>query len=259
MSLEELYRYLNWRMGPSDERARERFEGIEGFFESLDWLPRNGRVLDLCAGTGIAGVALAKATGAKLLTVLDARRDDLGLAREWLKIAGISPELRTVQGDAREVANLVGEHDVALLWGYTMPHFDPFDAVRLFANVVLVLSEDGVFMIEDMDRVYWILYRAGYRRFLIEGRRENCTIASMHEGYDFERGTFRRGYYLLPGLKKISDVNFHYWDIATQLAIGSIFFKEYGLIRREEHGNPKVGDVLYFKKPRKELGLETLR
>uniref|UniRef100_UPI00261748B8 class I SAM-dependent methyltransferase n=1 Tax=Thermococcus sp. TaxID=35749 RepID=UPI00261748B8 len=202
MTLEELYRYINWRMDPRDKKARDRFNRIVGFFKSLTWLPQGGRVLDLCAGTGIAGVALAKATDARLLTVLDARKEDLGLALEWVKTAGISPELRTVQGDARELANLVGEHDVAVLWGYTMPHFDPFDAVRLFANVALVLSDDGVFMIEDMDRVYWILYRVGYRRFLIEGRNGNYTIASMHEGYDFERGTFRRGYYLLPGFRK---------------------------------------------------------
>ncbi len=256
MSLEELYRYINWRMDPRDDRARERFDGIGKFFESLRWLPRNGRVLDLCAGTGIAGVALSKATDAKLLTVLDARKDDLELAREWLKIAGINPELRTVQGDAREAAKLVGEHDVAVLWGHTMPHFDPFDAVRLFANVALVLSDNGVFMIEDMDRVYWILYRAGYREFLVEGRRENYTIASMHEGYSFERGTFKRGYYVLPGFKKISGIDVHYWDIATQLAIGSVFFEEYGVIRREEHGRNWVGDVLYFMRPRKNTARE---
>lgn len=57
----------------------------------------------------------------------------------------------------------------------------------------------------------------------------------MHEGYDFVRGTFKRGYYILPGFKKISDVDFHYWDLATQLAIGSVFFKEAELITQEEH------------------------
>ncbi|ASJ06454.1 class I SAM-dependent methyltransferase [Thermococcus pacificus] len=253
MSLEELYRHINWRMNPGDGRARERFGELLKFFESLEWLPRNGRVLDLCAGTGIAGVALAKATGAKLLTVLDARSDDLELAREWLEVAGINPELRTVQGDAREAAKLAGEHDVAVLWGYTMPHFDPFDAVKLFANVALVLSDDGVFMIEDMDRVYWILYRAGYREFLIEGRKGDHTIASMHEGYDILRGTFKRGYYLLPGFRKVSTVDFHYWDIATQLAIGSVFFREYELIGREEHGVGGVGKILVFKKPDKKV------
>ncbi|AMQ18485.1 class I SAM-dependent methyltransferase [Thermococcus peptonophilus] len=258
MSLEELYRYLNWRMNPADKRARDRFERIKEFFESIsDGLPHGGRILDICAGTGVAGVALAKATRAKLLTVLDARKDDLELASEWLKIADINPKLNLVQGDARETAKLVGEHDVAVLWGYTMPHFDPFDAVRLFANVASILSDDGVFIIEDMDRVYWILYRAGYKKFLIEGRRENYTIASMHEGYDFARGTFKRGYYIIPGFKKISDVDFHYWDLATQLAIGGVFFKEAELITQEEHGR-KVGDILLFRKPRKKVAEEIL-
>ncbi|ASJ08451.1 SAM-dependent methyltransferase [Thermococcus siculi] len=260
MSLEELYRYINWRMDPADERARERFEGITEFFESIsDRLPGGGRVLDVCAGTGIAGVALAKATDARLLTVLDARREDLELAKEWLRIAGINPELRLVRGDAREVANLVDEHDIAILWGYTMPHFDPFDAVKLFANVALTLSDDGVFIIEDMDRVYWILYRAGYREFLVEGRRENYTIASMHEGYDFKRGTFKRGYYVLPGLRKIETVDFHYWDLATQLAIGRVFFREHELIEREAHGNPRVGTVIVLRRPVKETARGVLK
>ena len=254
MSLEELYRYINWRMNPEDERARERFSRIAEFFESIsDELPHEGKVLDICAGTGIAGAALAKATNAKLLTLLDARKEDLEKAGEWLRIAGISPKLRLVQGDAREAASLVGEHDIAVLWGYTMPHFDPFDAVKLFANAALTLSNDGIFMIEDGDRVYGILYRAGYRNFLIEGRRENCTIASMHEGYDVVRGTFKRGYYILPGFKKISTVEFHYWDIATQLAIGSVFFREYKLIRRNDHRVEGVGDVLIFKKPKRKI------
>ncbi|NJE77214.1 class I SAM-dependent methyltransferase [Thermococcus sp. ES12] len=260
MSLEELYRYINWRMNPGDEKARERFEKIERFFREIsDELPSSGRVLDICAGTGIAGVALAKVTGARLLTVLDARKDDLELAREWLKLAGIRPELRIVPGDAREVNKLVGEHDIALLWGFTMPHFDPFDAVRLFAGVALSLSDDGVFLVEDTDRVYWIMYRAGYRKFLVEGKRDGYTIASIHEGYDFVRGTFIRGYYLLPGFRRISGVDFHYWDISTQLAIGRIFFREARLIPGKGHGTENVWGVLYFIKPRKDVAKLVLK
>ncbi|WP_258083184.1 class I SAM-dependent methyltransferase [Thermococcus thermotolerans] len=260
MSLEELYRYINWRMDPGDERARERFRKIEELFRSIsDELPSKGRVLDICAGTGIAGVAIAKVTGARLLTLLDARKDDLELAREWVRLAGISPELRMVQGDARGVAKLVDEHDVAVLWGFTMPHFDPFDAVKLFAGVALSLSDDGVFLIEDMDRVYWVMYRAGYKKFLVEGRKEGHTIASMHEGYNFVRGTFKRGYYILPGFKKISDVDFHYWDISTQLAIGRVFFREARLIPGESRGVKNVWGLLYFKKPRKDVAELVLR
>ncbi len=153
------------------------------------------------------------------------------------------------------MGELVDEHDVVVLWGLTMPpHFDPpFDAVRLFAGgVARVLGENGVFLIEDMDRVYWVMYRAGYKRFLVEGRKGDRTIASMHEGYDFVGGTFRRGYYVLPGFRKVGTVDFHYWDISTQLALGRIFFGgEYGLVKREDHGIAGVGgDVLIFKKPK---------
>ncbi|ASI99242.1 class I SAM-dependent methyltransferase [Thermococcus celer] len=251
MSLEELYEHIDWRMNPEDERARERFERIAEFFGSIsDVLPSGGRVLDLCAGTGIAGAALAKVTEARSLTLLDARRIDRDSAEKWLELARLKPELRLVQGDAREVGELVDEHDVVVLWGLTMPHFDPFDAVRLFAGVARVLGENGVFLIEDMDRVYWVMYRAGYKRFLVEGRKGDRTIASMHEGYDFVGGTFRRGYYVLPGFRKVGTVDFHYWDISTQLALGRIFFGEYGLVKREDHGIAGVGDVLIFKKPK---------
>ncbi|WP_324609463.1 class I SAM-dependent methyltransferase [Thermococcus piezophilus] len=152
-------------------------------------LPEEPRVLDFCAGTGIAGAATAKATNAPLLTVLDARNEDLKKARKWLEIAGISLELKLITGYVREVSKLVGEHGLALLWGLTMPHFDPFDAVRIFANVTLSLNEDGIFVIKETDRVYGILYNIGYKDFLVESKTEDHTIVSVHEGYNLKRGT----------------------------------------------------------------------
>ncbi|NJE85604.1 methyltransferase domain-containing protein [Thermococcus sp. CX2] len=254
MSLEELYRYLRWRMEPDDERAVGRFWRIVKVFEFMEGLlPEEPRVLDLCAGTGIAGAAAAKATNAPLLTVLDARNEDLEKARKWLEIAGISPELKLITGDVREVSKLVGEHDLAVLWGLTMPHFDPFDAVRIFANVALSLSEDGVFVMEETDRVYGILYHIGYKDFLVESKTEDHTIVSVHEGYNLKRGTFRRTYYKLPGFEKITEEEYRLWDVASQLAIGSVFFREWKLITRNEHGINSVSHLLYFRRPRKNI------
>ncbi|NJD98990.1 class I SAM-dependent methyltransferase [Thermococcus sp. LS1] len=259
MSLEELYRYLRWRMDPDDERAVGRFWRIVKVFEFMEGLlPEEPRVLDLCAGTGIAGVAAARATNAPLLTVLDARKEDLEKARKWLEIAEISPELRLVTGDVREVSKLVGEHDLALLWGLTMPHFDPFDAVRIFANVALSLSEDGVFVMEETDRVYGILYQIGYKDFLVESKTEDYTLISVHEGYNLKRGTFRRTYYKLPGFEKITEEEHRLWDLASQLAIGSVFFREWKLITRNEHGINGVSHLLYFRRPRKNTAREVL-
>lgn len=113
----------------------------------------------------------------------------------------------------REVVKFVGEYDVVVFWGYMMLYFDFFDVVRFFVNVVFILSGEGVFIIEDMDRVYWIFYCVGYKKFFIEGWRENYIIVLMYEGYDFVRGIFKRGYYIFFGFKKISDVDFYYWDL----------------------------------------------
>ncbi|NJE30420.1 methyltransferase domain-containing protein [Thermococcus sp. 18S1] len=252
MSLEGLYRYARAYMEPGNEGARKRFGELVEFFEKLE-LPRGGRVLDLCAGTGIAGAAAAKATGASRLTVLDARAEDLERVHEWLESADVGTAPTKVRGDVRNVPDLVGEHDVAVLFGNTMIHFDPFDAVRIFAGVALTLSGDGVFMVEDTDRVYRILYSIGYKEFFVESKGENHTLASVHEGYDVRRGTFKRAYYLLPGFEKVGEFDFHHWDLATQLAIGRIFFGEARLIRPGEHGFTRVGDVLYFKRPRKDI------
>ncbi|WP_342765093.1 class I SAM-dependent methyltransferase [Thermococcus sp.] len=142
MSLEEFYRHFRWWMDPKNERALQRFKAIVQFFEGQNVKASN--ILDLCAGTGIAGVAAAKALSAPRLTLVESRAEDIVIAREWLEVAGINPELRLVTGDVLELPSLVGEHDLALLWGHTMPHFDPFQAVKLFSGVASVLSEEGV-------------------------------------------------------------------------------------------------------------------
>ncbi|ASJ17341.1 SAM-dependent methyltransferase [Thermococcus chitonophagus] len=255
MSLEELYKYLRWRMDPKDEGARKRFQRIVEVAKKLA-LPENERILDICAGTGIAGVAFALATNASKLTVLDARGDDLEKVNEWIKISGRDVPVDKVVGDARSVHELVGEHDIAVLWGLTMPHFDAFDAVKLFASVALTLSKEGYFIIEETDRVYGIMYMVGYKDFLVESEGEGYQLASVHSGYDKGRGAFKRTYYKLPGFEKVTEEYHRLWDLASQLAIGSIFFREYKLFERFQHGVQGVSDVIVFRKPRKNVAEE---
>jgi len=251
MSLEEYYHHFRWWMEPEDERALQRFNSIVSFFEGLGL--EAPRVLDLCAGTGIAGAAAAKAFSASELTLVEARREDMEKVRKWLEIAGISPKLRLVAGDVLNLPSLVDEHDVAVLWGHTMPHFDPFQAVRLFSGVASVLSKDGAFFIEDTDRIKRFLYSSTYTKFHVEKKAQDYTIVSLYEGYDLYRGAERRGYYRLPGFEKVTELTVRLWDLASQLAIGKIFFTEARLITPSEHGLSGVSEVLLFRGPKKEI------
>ncbi|WP_297501826.1 class I SAM-dependent methyltransferase [Thermococcus sp.] len=251
--MEEFYRHFRWWMEPSDEKAIERLWSIVRFFESYE---KASSVLDLCAGTGIAGVAAAKALSASKLTLVEMRRKDARKVSSWIKMAGINPELKVIAEDILELPSLVGKHDVAVLFGRSMPHFDPFQAVKLFAGVALVLGEDGRFFIEETDRIYRFLYRRAYEPVRVEIRREDYSIISLYEGYKVERGVERRGYYRLPGFEKVMDMDLRPWDLASLLAIGKVFFSDAELIKREMHGIAEVSDVMLFSKPRKEIAGE---
>ncbi|MBO8173952.1 MAG: class I SAM-dependent methyltransferase [Thermococcus sp.] len=267
MSLEKLYEFLHWSMHPDDENARRRFEKIVRVFSSLieDGIIESKEkiaILDLAAGTGIAGVALSQAfsdEGVKVeLTAVDLREKDLHFVNEWIRAYGVKNiRTNTVVADIRELHRYFEEsrYDIAILWGLTMPHFDPFDTVKIFANVSYVLKEDGFFLVEESDRVFNILYRTGYKDFLVETKTEDYTLISVHEGYNLKRGMFKRTYYKLPGFEKIAEEEHRLWDIAGILGIGSIFFKEFKLITKGQHGVLGVSDVLVFKNPRKNLPL----
>ena len=254
MSLEEFYRYFRWWMEPDDPKARDRFHSIVRFFEEQE--VEASTILDLCAGTGIAGVAAAKALAPSMVTLVDKREDDMVKVGQWMELAGVNSSVMMVTGDVLNLPHLVGRHDVALLWGHSMPHFDPFQAVRLFSGVALVLNEGGVFFVEETDRIKRFLYGSSYRDFLVEGRGDDGRTVSLHEGYDVRRGVEKRGYYRLPGFEKIADMELRPWDLASQLALGGIFFEEVELVTPEEHGLSGVSSVMVFRGPKEKIARE---
>ncbi len=129
MSLEELYSYLRDYMDPESEKARKRYKALKNFF---NWtvkkalLPDGRRlsVLDLCAGTGIAGAALLKVLrewGVEAsLTLVDKRKDDILKVEGWLNgdgevygaVMDCLDDLSKLRGVRRR--SPVGLHDAAL-------------------------------------------------------------------------------------------------------------------------------------------------
>ena len=249
----ELYRYLRAYMDPKSEVAQRRFIALRSFF---NWAVKEGlfperrklRILDLCAGTGIAGGALYKTLREwgyePSLTVVDKRKEDLLLVEEW-----VSGEVYGAVMDCLDDLSKLGKFDVALIFGHTMPHFDPFQAAELFRNVAGVLESDGVFLLEETDRFGAFFYRRAYRDIVPEVRREDYTVISLDEGYDPLRGVIKRGYYKLPGWEKIGEMETRYWDLAGLAGLGKALFEEARIIRKSEHGVVSAGDMIYLRGP----------
>ncbi|MEM4297989.1 MAG: class I SAM-dependent methyltransferase, partial [Nitrososphaerota archaeon] len=117
------------------------------------------RIVDLCSGTGIGGIALAKNLlnlGIRAdLPLLDLRRKALSKGEEFCsRELGFKPE--TLERDMLEDIGLRTTFDIALMWGYTTPHFNPWNWVKALANVSQLLKDDGLFIYDELDRTYTV-------------------------------------------------------------------------------------------------------
>jgi len=150
----------------------------------------------LMGGTGVGGGALALALGRRgvrvEVTVADVRRSALMLAARLLG-ERLGVKARVVEAAAEEVAERAPcPFDVILVYGLSTPHLDPYQFVRVAAGMAACLDKDGVAVLEEGDRVYTILYKAGYREVHVEEAGEDRLVVSYHAGYDLRRGMFRR-------------------------------------------------------------------
>ena len=236
-TIEKLYSLGIWPTDPYSESSQKRFREAIEIFRGLmrhNWFQdllskRRVSILDICAGTGIGGVALAKVfleEGIDInLLLTDIREDDLKLGSKWgSEVLGIDVGYTKI--DSRRVHELGRRFDIALMYGSSSPHFDPWEMVRLQASVSECLLDDGIFMMDEGDRRYTIFYRTGYARVLPERIDSEKVLLSLHANYDFRRGTFERAYIDLRNPSKVVLVETFLWGLAELMAITWLFFED---------------------------------
>ncbi|MEM2854735.1 MAG: class I SAM-dependent methyltransferase [Desulfurococcaceae archaeon] len=263
--MEKLYKLYPWAEDPSTTEGLKRYKDAvselevvtkhKWFKELIDWR-RELKVIDLCSGTGIGGIALAKVLvnlGIRIsLTLVDLRREALNKAVEFcLRELGFKPE--TLVCDVLEEVELGAKFDVSLIWGYTTPHFSPWDWIKVLANVSQLLVSDGLFLYDELDRVYAIYYFTGYKDLLPELVERDRVVLTIHKDKDFRSGyTTRLVLNLTAG--ESEEMEIYFWDLASSAAFTWIFFSDvdYIPIRRPYSG------IIVAKNPRCMPNLEIL-
>jgi ubiquinone/menaquinone biosynthesis C-methylase UbiE len=263
--LESFYKLFPWPEDPYIPEGRGRYDSALKFFRELvkhrlfeDIITKKElRVLDVCGGTGIGGVALAKALserGAKVrLTILDLREAALRTAEKF-SAEELGEPSRTCKMDARSVHTLGEKFDIALLYGLATPHFDDFSLVQLLASVASSLDPCGVFLVEEVDRFYSLTILGMYKDIYYEGD-ENKGVISLQVGYDPLRGVVKRLYFN-PFTGERAVLEMRYWNLSTPLALAWVFFEEvdfYKYAGRNDRG------IIVAKKPRSKLKPEELK
>ncbi len=260
---ERLFSIVPWVEDPSEKGFKTRYEGlVNGFRKALDHklvkpVLRRGRirVLDVCGGTGIGAVSFVKALNGRCKVepwVVDLRRQALKTAAEWSP-AEIGEPVRTVVLNALKVYELGVKFDVALMVGFSAAHFDPWSMIRLIVSVSTSMVDDGVFILEEGDRLKGVFLDKGYRSLLVERADEDSIVVSAHSGYNAVSGVFTR---VMTDLvrKKSTILNVYFWSLSQLLSLLWIFFRDVDFLELK----PAYG-LIIARWPRRKLGWEDFK
>jgi len=256
--LEKLYSIYRWVEDPFKEDGWRRYLEIIEVFRKVtahQWLRDliGGRevvkIIDFCSGTGIGGVALAKLVkdlglGVEI-TLVDLRRDALEIARKFVE-KELGVEARVIVADVRDRILFKEKHDIALLWGLSTSHFSPWDLLKLFSNAASSLADDGLFIFEEVDRVYSVFYRVCYKDFLVENSYGDSVVISIHLDKDPLNGYFERLMIDLGTGEKVR-ARTYFWDIAGSSTIAWVLFRDVDFIPVKS----KYSGVVLAKGPRR--------
>ncbi len=235
MDLDSLYRLFEWPEDPGERAFLERTERARGHMDILTshpWIRGLGeevRLLDLCSGTGIGGAILADRLireGKKVyLTLADLREDALRKAGEWIPdTIGVKPKL--VRCRAEEVHRFISDQDLCLIYGLSIPHFNPWNCARMLASVS---SVSNMAVIEVMDYYDWYFRTIGYKYLLPERGEGKVTL---HQGYDHLRGVYRRKLIsLLTG--ESADMEVSFWSLSSLGTLMWMFYRDVDFIELE--------------------------
>jgi SAM-dependent methyltransferase len=235
--LERIYAMLKWVEDPETSQGYERYQRILRDMEGLTahpWIQdilrgrRMVRVIDVCSGTGLAGIALSRILrggGFEVkLTLVDLRLSSLEKGRKFaMQELGVEPGIVVV--DVTQPLSLPEVHDIALLWGFTTPHFNPWLWVKVLVNVSRALVDYGVFVYEEGDRVYDIFIKTGFKDVIpmvAEGSRVALDVFAGRNGRTGD--TKRIIVDLLTG--EHVEMNVYYWDIASSATLTWMFFED---------------------------------
>ncbi len=208
------------------------------------------KIADICSGTGLGGYVFSKLLlekGYKIqLTLIDIRAQALTKGAQWItRELGIKLETHTL--DATTIHTLNKTFDLAIIWGSSTPHFNPWTMNKLLASTTNTLAEDGVLILQESDRLYHIVH-GGYRHInVVEGK--DKTILDVYAGYNPLKGTCERIVVDLGDPRRNTYMELYYWSIAALGALLWLFFKDVDILETRMRSIY----VLVATKPRKTI------
>lgn len=147
------------------ENARKYAEEAEksskmrfgGFLKRLNNLNINGKYLEIGAGSGVLAAMIAKNNKDIDITAVEPSSDMITVANEYIENENLTSQINFVKGNITDEVFMqrLGKYDL-IYSTLSLHHWD--DPQKTIKNLMKLLNENGVLMIFDLKRVWWLYW-----------------------------------------------------------------------------------------------------
>lgn len=114
------------------------------------------------------------------LIINDLRKSALEIAKRFARDE-LKIEISVLLENAKNIHKYLSNIDIALIYGYSTPHFNPWELIELLNSISKILTSDGIIIIHEHDRIFEILARIGYHLAFPEKVNENLVSISIQQ------------------------------------------------------------------------------
>ncbi|NPA96013.1 MAG: class I SAM-dependent methyltransferase [Crenarchaeota archaeon] len=242
-----VYRFLDYELyDPVTPKGRARIAFLSEVFRRIlepfasRWSERGSvDAIDVCCGRGIGAAALVEALRSlgiePRVTLVDRRREAVEFAESFVR-SELRVDTRSAILDAEEVFRVGERFDIAIMAGFSSIHFDPWRMVKLSAAISEILRDDGVFIMEEIDRLYKYVSR-GLKDVSLARIASGRVLIALHEpgDYDPSRGAIK---VVLVDVCSgdMEELEIHPWSIGGIAAMLWTFFQRVSVVEEGEIG-----------------------
>ena len=138
----------------SEKSSKMRFRG---FLKKLDKLNIKGNYLEIGAGSGTLAAMIAKRHKDINITAIEISADMIIVANEYVKKESLASQINFIEGDIEDdkLSGKLGKYDLVYST-FSLHHWlNPEKAIK---NLLQYLKEDGILIIYDLKRVWWLYW-----------------------------------------------------------------------------------------------------
>ncbi len=243
--MSSVYKFLDYELyDPLTPEGRSRISFLSSVLLNIlkeevarEWEGKERvEVLDVCCGKGIGAAAAVEAIRQlgfePRVTIVDSRREAVEFAESFLKNE-LGVEVSPYVMSAEEVVSLRKAFDLAIMAGFSSIHFDPWRMVKLIASISASLARHGVFILEEVDRLYRYLTK-GVKEISIARVTRGKILLAIHEPGDYDPIRSLIKFTILDAVTGDSEeLYLHPWSVGELAALLWIFFRDIKIVNED--------------------------